>query len=148
MISGTAAVLPVVLVMQRQAGFARPQKSSRISWHLVPMGLTTKNPWHLRTCQVSPCLCPWHCMGLPLSSHHVPCSLLTAKGVRSLSHPPRLSPARPVSTVVSVPWQEDKDAFCNSVRNEVKQAGLVDTMENCWDFFIDKVRTQHIAGML
>lgn len=34
---------------------------------------------------------------------------------------------------------EDKDTFCNSVRGEVKQAGMVDTPENCWDFFIDKV---------
>ncbi|KAK3254170.1 Dynein beta chain, flagellar outer arm [Cymbomonas tetramitiformis] len=36
--------------------------------------------------------------------------------------------------------QEDKDNMCNAVRNEVKQAGIVDTMENLWDFFIDKVR--------
>lgn len=34
---------------------------------------------------------------------------------------------------------EDKDTFCNSVRGELKQAGIVDTIENCWDFFIDKV---------
>lgn len=36
--------------------------------------------------------------------------------------------------------QEDKDNFCNAVRNEVKAAGLLDTPDNCWDFFIDKVR--------
>lgn len=36
--------------------------------------------------------------------------------------------------------QEDKDTFCNSVRGEVKQAGLIDSTDNCWDFFIDKVR--------
>jgi dynein heavy chain, axonemal len=35
---------------------------------------------------------------------------------------------------------EDKDNFINSVRNEVKGAGLIDTPDNCWDFFIDKVR--------
>ena len=34
--------------------------------------------------------------------------------------------------------QEDKDNFCNSVRGEVKQAGMVDSADNCWDFFIDK----------
>jgi dynein heavy chain len=33
---------------------------------------------------------------------------------------------------------EDKEAFSNAVRNEVKAAGLMDTNENCWDFFIDK----------
>jgi dynein heavy chain len=36
--------------------------------------------------------------------------------------------------------QEDKDNFCNSVRNECKGAGILDTPENLWDFFIDKVR--------
>ena len=35
---------------------------------------------------------------------------------------------------------EDKDTFCNAVRSEVKQAGIIDTQENCWDFFIEKVR--------
>lgn len=35
--------------------------------------------------------------------------------------------------------QEDKDAFVNSVRNEVKAAGIMETPENCWDFFIEKV---------
>ena len=28
------------------------------------------------------------------------------------------------------------------VRNEVKGAGLQDTRENCWKFFIDRVRRQ------
>ena len=36
--------------------------------------------------------------------------------------------------------QEDKDTFCNSVRGEVKQAGMIDSADNCWDFFIDKVQ--------
>jgi dynein heavy chain len=35
---------------------------------------------------------------------------------------------------------EDKENMCNAVRNEVKAAGIVDTNENLWDFFIDKVR--------
>jgi hypothetical protein len=34
---------------------------------------------------------------------------------------------------------EDKDNFCNAVRNEVKATGLLDTTDNCWDFFINKV---------
>jgi hypothetical protein len=34
--------------------------------------------------------------------------------------------------------QEDKDNFCNAVRAEIKQAGLLDTTENCWSFFINK----------
>jgi len=33
---------------------------------------------------------------------------------------------------------EDKDNMCNAVRNEVKQAGIIDTPDNLWDFFIDK----------
>jgi len=35
---------------------------------------------------------------------------------------------------------EDKDTVINGVRNEVKAAGLLDTRDNCWAFFIDKVR--------
>ena len=35
---------------------------------------------------------------------------------------------------------EDKDNFSNSVRGELKQAGILDTPENCWDYFIDKVK--------
>mmetsp|Transcript_25005 Transcript_25005/g.85566 ORF Transcript_25005/g.85566 Transcript_25005/m.85566 type:complete len:4525 (+) Transcript_25005:136-13710(+) len=37
--------------------------------------------------------------------------------------------------------QEDRDNFNNSVRKEVKEDGTrQDTPENCWDFFINKVR--------
>ena len=35
--------------------------------------------------------------------------------------------------------QEDKENFCNSVRTEVKATGMMDTPDNCWDFFRDKV---------
>jgi dynein heavy chain len=35
---------------------------------------------------------------------------------------------------------EDKEAMCNGVRNECKAAGILDSTENLWDFFIDKVR--------
>lgn len=34
---------------------------------------------------------------------------------------------------------EDKENFRNSVRNEAKAAGIMETPENLWDFFIDKV---------
>jgi len=34
---------------------------------------------------------------------------------------------------------EDKDNIANTLRNEVKAAGLPDTKENCLDFFIEKV---------
>lgn len=30
----------------------------------------------------------------------------------------------------------------SGVRNEVKGAGILDTRENCWKFFIDRVRRQ------
>ena len=36
--------------------------------------------------------------------------------------------------------QEDKENFCSAVRNEAKAAGLLDSNDNCWDFFINKVR--------
>lgn len=35
---------------------------------------------------------------------------------------------------------EDMDDVIGAIRNEVRQAGIVDTKENCWKFFIDKVR--------
>jgi len=41
---------------------------------------------------------------------------------------------------------EDKGDCINAVRNEVKSEGIVDTNENCWEFFIDKVRSNlHIV---
>ena len=35
---------------------------------------------------------------------------------------------------------EEKEEMCNAVRKEVKEAGILDTPENLWDFFLDKVR--------
>jgi dynein heavy chain len=37
---------------------------------------------------------------------------------------------------------DEVDNIINGVRNEVKGAGIVDTRENCWKFFIDRVRRQ------
>ncbi|XP_014471080.1 PREDICTED: dynein beta chain, ciliary-like [Dinoponera quadriceps] len=37
---------------------------------------------------------------------------------------------------------EDADGIVDAVRNEVKQTGAIDTKENCWKFFIERVRTQ------
>ena len=37
---------------------------------------------------------------------------------------------------------EDLDNIINGIRNEVKGAGLIDSRENCWSFFIDRVRRQ------
>ncbi|RLU17527.1 hypothetical protein DMN91_009762 [Ooceraea biroi] len=34
------------------------------------------------------------------------------------------------------------DNVVNAVRNEVKQIGVIDTKENCWKFFIERVRSQ------
>lgn len=35
---------------------------------------------------------------------------------------------------------EEIDSIINAVRNEVKQLGILDTRENCWKHFVDKVR--------
>lgn len=35
---------------------------------------------------------------------------------------------------------DEVDQICNGVRNELKQLGIMDTKENCWRHFIDKVR--------
>ncbi len=36
--------------------------------------------------------------------------------------------------------EDEIDAIINGVRNEVKQLGIMDTKENCWKYFIEKVR--------
>ena len=41
--------------------------------------------------------------------------------------------------------QEEKENFCNAVRNEVKASGLMDTADTLWEFFIDKVGRQIAA---
>jgi len=35
---------------------------------------------------------------------------------------------------------EERDSIAGSVRSEAKQVGIVDTRDNCWDFFLNKVR--------
>lgn len=35
---------------------------------------------------------------------------------------------------------DEVENICNGVRNELKQLGIMDTKENCWRHFIDKVR--------
>ena len=37
---------------------------------------------------------------------------------------------------------DEVENIVNQVRNEAKSAGIVDTWENCWQFFIDRVRKQ------
>ena len=37
---------------------------------------------------------------------------------------------------------DEYESIISSVRNEVRGAGLQDTRENCWAFFIDRVRKQ------
>jgi hypothetical protein len=37
---------------------------------------------------------------------------------------------------------EDRDEIVNALRPETKSAGLLDTTENCWSMFIQKVRAR------
>ena len=37
---------------------------------------------------------------------------------------------------------DELESVISGVRNEVKGAGIQDTKENCWRFFIDRVRRQ------
>ena len=43
---------------------------------------------------------------------------------------------------------DELENVINGVRNEVKGAGLQDTKENCWSFFIDRVRRQLKVGVV
>jgi len=42
---------------------------------------------------------------------------------------------------------DDVENIINGVRNEVKGQGLMDTRENCWKFFIERVRRQLKVGI-
>ena len=42
---------------------------------------------------------------------------------------------------------EDKDSIISSIRTEVKQAGIMDTRDNCWAYFIGKVQ-RHLHVIL
>jgi len=55
----------------------------------------------------------------------------------------RLPGARPAPAACA---QEDREQFSNAVRSEVKAAGLMDTPENLWDFFIEKARASACAA--
>lgn len=37
---------------------------------------------------------------------------------------------------------EDMDMIVNSIRMELRGLGLVDTRDNCWSFFIERIRRQ------
>lgn len=37
---------------------------------------------------------------------------------------------------------EDMDGIIAGIRNELRGFGLIDTRENCWNFFLDRVRLQ------
>ncbi len=41
---------------------------------------------------------------------------------------------------------DELENVINGVRNEVKGAGIQDTRENCWSFFIERVRRQLKVG--
>jgi dynein heavy chain len=42
--------------------------------------------------------------------------------------------------------QEEKDGLCNLVRDEVAAAGLIETNDNCWTYFVNKCRNNlHIV---
>uniref|UniRef100_H3ASB2 Dynein, axonemal, heavy polypeptide 9 like n=1 Tax=Latimeria chalumnae TaxID=7897 RepID=H3ASB2_LATCH len=38
--------------------------------------------------------------------------------------------------------EEEVDSLISSIRMELRGLGLIDTRENCWEFFIDRIRTQ------
>lgn len=37
---------------------------------------------------------------------------------------------------------EDMDMIVNSIRMELRGLGLIDTRDNCWSFFIERIRRQ------
>lgn len=37
---------------------------------------------------------------------------------------------------------EDMDMIVNSIRMELRGLGFIDTRDNCWSFFIERIRRQ------
>lgn len=70
-------------------------------------------------------------------SSAIGCPVLWLLSILLPSPPYTLTPFSPHPSHPTM--QEDKDTFCNAVRGEVKATGLLDTVDNCWDFFINKV---------
>jgi dynein heavy chain len=50
--------------------------------------------------------------------------------------------------VVDLYAPEDKDNIINQIRAKVKGAGIQDTRENCWNYYIDLVKVQSSHGSL
>lgn len=44
--------------------------------------------------------------------------------------------------------EEEVDMIITSIRVELRALGLLDTRENCWNFFIDRIRRQLKVGFL
>ena len=61
-------------------------------------------------------------------------ALIFLNDILSLGYPPGLFA------------EEDRDTICNGVRNDAKQAGYMDSKEQLWEFFINRVRAMlHIC---
>lgn len=60
---------------------------------------------------------------------------------REISKPPICVPFLP-GEIPDLYSDDEVENIINSVRNEVKSQGLVDNRENCWKFFINRVRRQ------
>ena len=73
----------------------------------------------------------------PILSHSLSLFLPTLPSFPShlLLFPPPLS-------LPSAPPGDELENIIGGIRNEVKSAGMQDTRENCWSFFIERVRRQ------
>lgn len=65
---------------------------------------------------------------------------MQGRPLRSAYIPRHLAQAS-LQCTLSLALQEDKDEIINAMRSETKSLGLVDTSENCWNVFIQKVKT-------
>ena len=48
----------------------------------------------------------------------------------------------PAGEVPELLSEEEVDGVMTAVRRDVRALGLLDTVENCWRFFVDRVRPQ------
>lgn len=66
------------------------------------------------------------------------CVIMSISMIQSHMSVPHLSPGE----IPDLYSDEEEENIINNVRNEVKSQGLMDSRENCWKFFIERVQRQ------
>lgn len=69
-------------------------------------------------------------------------SLCLITSIIKMSKPHQFVPHSSPGEIPELYSDDEIENIISNVRNEVKSQGLLDSRENCWKFFIDRVRRQ------